>query len=111
MTGTVLGELPERSFVRTVQDLHFDLLGGRTGRAVNGIGAMGLLLMCLTGTVIWWQGLLNWRRGLMIDARRSLEARDLGSPQCRGVLDVRAHHRLGHHRGVFRLSDGFSTTR
>lgn len=71
VTGTVLGELPERSLVRTVQDLHFDLLGGRTGRAVNGIGAVGLLLMCLTGTVIWWQGLLNWRRGLMIDVSRS----------------------------------------
>ncbi len=71
VTGTVLGELPERSFVRTVQDLHFDLLGGRTGRVVNGFGALGLLLMCLTGAVIWWQGLLNWRRGLMIDVRRS----------------------------------------
>ena len=71
VTGTVLGELPERSLVRTVQDLHFDLLAGRTGRVVNGIGAVGLLLMCLTGTVIWWQGLLNWRRGLMIDVRRS----------------------------------------
>jgi uncharacterized iron-regulated membrane protein len=71
VTGTVLGELPERSLVRTAQDIHFDLLGGRTGRVVNGIGAVFLLLMCLTGTVIWWQGLLNWRRGLMIDVRRS----------------------------------------
>ena len=27
-TGQILGELPERSVVRTVQDLHFDLLAG-----------------------------------------------------------------------------------
>jgi uncharacterized iron-regulated membrane protein len=63
ITGTVLGELPERSFVRTLQDLHFDLLGGRTGRMVNGIGAGLLLLMCLTGLVIWWPGASQWRRG------------------------------------------------
>jgi uncharacterized iron-regulated membrane protein len=71
VTGTVLGELPEQSFVRTIQDLHFDLLGGRTGRVVNGLGAVALLLMCVTGAVIWWQGLQNWRRGLTIDLRRS----------------------------------------
>ena len=69
VTGTVLGELPDRSFVRSVQDLHFDLKGGRTGRVVNGIGAMGILLMCLTGSVIWWQG-AAWRRGLTVDLRR-----------------------------------------
>ena len=70
ITGAVLGELPERSPVRTLQDLHFDLLGGRTGRVVNGIGAGGLLAMCFTGLVIWWQG-VNWRRGLTVDFRRS----------------------------------------
>ncbi len=70
VTGAVLGELPEDAVVRTVQDLHFDLLGGRTGRAVNGVGAAGLLLMCLTGFVIWWQG-AEWRRGLTVDLRRS----------------------------------------
>jgi len=70
ITGAVLGEVPERSFVRTVQDLHFDLLGGRTGRVVNGVGAAFLLLMCATGLVIWWQG-VNWRRGLTVDFRRS----------------------------------------
>lgn len=69
-TATVLGELPDRSFVKTIQDLHFDLLGGRTGRIVNGIGAFLLLAMCVTGVVIWWRGAENWRRGLTIDFRR-----------------------------------------
>lgn len=71
VTGRVLGELPERSIVRTVQDLHFDLLGGRTGRLVNGIGAIGLLLMAITGIVIWWPGIAAWRRAFLVDFRRS----------------------------------------
>lgn len=70
-TGRVLGELPERSVIRTLQELHFDLLAGRTGRTVNGIGAITLLLMCATGLVIWWPGRRHWRSGLTIDVRRS----------------------------------------
>jgi uncharacterized iron-regulated membrane protein len=71
VTARVLGELPARSFVRTLQDLHFDLLAGRTGRVVNGIGAALLLAMCLTGVVIWWQGAGKWRRGLTVDFGRN----------------------------------------
>ncbi len=71
VSARVLGELPDRSLVRTVQDLHFDLLAGRTGRLINGIGAGVLLAMCLTGLVIWGPGVLNWRRSLTVDFRRS----------------------------------------
>jgi uncharacterized iron-regulated membrane protein len=69
-TGRVLGELPEHSWVRTIQDVHYNLLGGRTGRIVNGAGAGLLLLMCATGLVIWWPGMAAWRKGLTIDFRR-----------------------------------------
>jgi uncharacterized iron-regulated membrane protein len=71
VTASMLGEIPKTSFVRTLQDLHFDLLGGRTGRVVNGIGAAALALMCLTGLVIWWPGRLNWRRSLIVDFGRN----------------------------------------
>ena len=54
LSGDILGELPEHSVVRTLQDLHFDLLAGPTGRIVNGIGSVCLLLLCLTGLVVWW---------------------------------------------------------
>ena len=68
--GQVLGELPDESLTGVLQDLHFDLLGGRTGRIVNGIGAFVLLAMCATGLVIWWPGIATWRRALTIDPRR-----------------------------------------
>ena len=70
VTAEVLGELPGHSVVRTLQDLHFDLLGGPTGRVVNGVGALCLLLLCLTGLFVWWPGRAGWRRGLTVDWRR-----------------------------------------
>ena len=71
VTATMLGEIPKASFVRTLQDLHFDLLGGRTGRIINGTGAVVLTLMCVTGLVIWWPGRTNWQRSLVVDFRRN----------------------------------------
>ena len=68
VTAEVLGELPERSVVRTLQDLHFDLLAGPTGRVVNGIGALCLFLLCLTGVSVWWPE--RWRRAFTVDWRR-----------------------------------------
>jgi uncharacterized iron-regulated membrane protein len=70
-TGRILGELPDRSIVRTIQDLHFDLLAGRAGRIINGAGGGLLLLLCLTGLIIWWPGIATWRRGFTIDFKRS----------------------------------------
>jgi uncharacterized iron-regulated membrane protein len=71
VSGELLGELNETSLVRTLQDLHFDLLAGRRGRILNGIGAMLLLTMCLTGIVIWWPGRSAWRRSVRVDFSRS----------------------------------------
>lgn len=70
VSAELLGEIPEQSFVRTLQDLHFDLLGGRRGRFINGLGAIVLLGMCATGLVIWWPGRNNWTRSLRVDFSR-----------------------------------------
>lgn len=67
VTAELLGELPERSLVRGIQDLHFDLLAGRTGRVVNGVGAFCLLLLCVTGAIVWWPGRARWRRAILVD--------------------------------------------
>lgn len=70
VSAEVLGELPERSFVRTLQDLHYDLLGGRRGRTVNGVGAAALVVMGVTGIWVWWPGRGAWRRAITIDLGR-----------------------------------------
>lgn len=69
-TGRVLGELPDAGPVHTLQDLHFDLLGGRTGRIINGLGALCLLTMSVTGAVIWWPGIRRLRSALGFGAWR-----------------------------------------
>jgi uncharacterized iron-regulated membrane protein len=50
-------------------DLHINLLAGKRGRAINGIGAALLTLLCMTGAVVWWPGIENWRRSLTINRR------------------------------------------
>lgn len=49
--------------------LHDDLLFGRDGRTVNGVGAIVLTLLCVTGAVIWWPGVGAWRRGVTVQWR------------------------------------------
>lgn len=59
----------ENSVWRKLEDLHGNFLSGRTGRVVNGIGGVSLLLLCATGVVIWWPGRAGWKRALRIDWR------------------------------------------
>ncbi len=54
-------------------DLHDNLLCGPLGRLVNGIGAIVLALMCLTGLALWWPGKGRWRRSVTL--RRRVEGR------------------------------------
>lgn len=70
-TGAYLGHaLPAGWRLTTwLLDLHDNLLAGGTGRAVNGVGAVLLVLLSLTGAVVWWPGLSSWRRGLLVDMR------------------------------------------
>jgi uncharacterized iron-regulated membrane protein len=50
-------------------DLHVNLLAGPTGRLVNGVAAILLTLLALTGAVIWWPGITSWRRSLKVNVR------------------------------------------
>jgi len=60
-------ELSTRFSIEWIVNLHENLLSGSTGRLVNGIGAMCLTLLCLTGLIIWWPGIRNWRRSLTVN--------------------------------------------
>jgi uncharacterized iron-regulated membrane protein len=52
-------------------DLHGKLLFGDTGKIVNaGLGLLTMVL-CLTGFVVWWPGMKNWRRSLTLQRRVS----------------------------------------
>jgi uncharacterized iron-regulated membrane protein len=57
---------PGIRFISTLLDLHDNLLGGPTGREVNGFGALLVLVLGLSGLVIWWPGVKNWRRSLIL---------------------------------------------
>jgi uncharacterized iron-regulated membrane protein len=72
--GKVLGVFPrQRTWLDVILDLHESLLIPihRTGRVLNGIGGALLLLLNLTGMVIWWPGVRNWTRALKVDFRRN----------------------------------------
>jgi len=52
--------------VSKLLDLHDNLLAGPTGRKGNGIGAVAVLAIAITGLVIWWPGIRTWRRSLTL---------------------------------------------
>ncbi|PWU03077.1 MAG: hypothetical protein C5B51_19675 [Terriglobia bacterium] len=52
--------------VSTLLDLHDNLLAGSNGRKVNAAGALAVLVMTVTGMVIWWPGIKTWRRSLTV---------------------------------------------
>jgi uncharacterized iron-regulated membrane protein len=58
------------SWVEWMEDFHVNLLLGRTGRIWNGIGGITLLVLCISGFVLWWPGIKRWTRALLVDFRR-----------------------------------------
>jgi uncharacterized iron-regulated membrane protein len=75
-TGQVLGRLPGRlpagwGWIETVRNLHETLLIGVTGREINGVLAGFLLLVNLTGIVVWWPGIRGWTKALAVDWARN----------------------------------------
>lgn len=68
VTARIYG--PERTWVQWVHDLHiYLLLNENYGMQVNGIGAAVLLLLVVTGIVLWWPGIRVWARGLRVNIR------------------------------------------
>jgi len=67
-TGADLGESVPLGIrlVSKLLKLHDDLLGGTTGRSVNGVGALLVVLLAFTGIVVWWPGIKTWRRSLTV---------------------------------------------
>jgi uncharacterized iron-regulated membrane protein len=72
-TGTLIGLKKESEVLKFLRELHFNLLNGKTGRAVNGIGAACLFALAVTGIIVWWRGLTNWMQGFRISFSGSLK--------------------------------------
>ena len=67
-TGADLGNAVPPG-IRTISkliELHDDLLSGPRGRAVNGAGGAMLVVLALTGMVVWWPGIKAWRGSLTL---------------------------------------------
>ncbi len=73
-TGADLGDPLSRAqrIVEWLVDLHDNLLLGTTGRLLNGLAAILVTLLALTGVVLWWPGIKNWRRSLVINWKTNL---------------------------------------
>jgi uncharacterized iron-regulated membrane protein len=57
---------PALRFVEWLVSLHDDLLAGDVGRKINGIGGGLLLVIVVTGMILWWPGKRSWRRSLYV---------------------------------------------
>jgi len=67
-TGSDLGDMVPTGMwlVSKLLDLHDNLLAGPTGRKVNGVGALFVLALAITGLTLWWPGIKTWRRSLTL---------------------------------------------
>lgn len=67
-SGADLGDAVATGFwlVSKLIELHDDLLTGSAGRRVNGLAALGVMLVATSGLMIWWPGIARWRRSLTV---------------------------------------------
>jgi uncharacterized iron-regulated membrane protein len=49
--------------------LHTDLLGGKTGRTINGVASIIFTILCITGAIVWWPGIDKWKRSLWVNPK------------------------------------------
>ena len=68
--ASVLGSVERtRNWVWWLQDLHYALFLGTPGLKANGVFAAMLLLLAMTGPVLWWPGRRRLKYGLRIRRR------------------------------------------
>jgi uncharacterized iron-regulated membrane protein len=69
--GRLLGALDVNStWLYWIGQLHYNLLLDVPGYVANAIGAALLLILTLSGIVLWWPGIRRWATGFLVDFRR-----------------------------------------
>jgi uncharacterized iron-regulated membrane protein len=71
-SGRLVSTGCEPAFITWMAEFHDHLGAGRTGLLVNGLGALAVSVMCVTGAILWWPGRTRWRRSLVL--RRDVSA-------------------------------------
>lgn len=72
ISGSIIvfrNDLPTTFSIEWLVKLHTNLLSGPTGRITNGVGAVVVTLLCITGAVIWWPGITHLRRSVTVNFR------------------------------------------
>jgi uncharacterized iron-regulated membrane protein len=54
-----------------LSNLHVYLLSGETGLLISGWMALGLLILSLSGLILWWPGVQRWASALLLHRRTS----------------------------------------
>jgi len=74
-TGEDLGDPfpPSSEWLLWVVSLHDELLLPRdqSGRFWNGMGSILATLLCITGAIVWWPGIMTWRRAISVKRKAS----------------------------------------
>ncbi len=71
-SGRLVSTVCEPAFVTWMAEFHDHLGVGRPGLLINGLGAIAVIVMCVTGAILWWPGRTRWRRSLVL--RRDVSA-------------------------------------
>ena len=70
--GEPSGELDQNAtWLGVVERFHIDLLLRRNGRQWNGACATVLLVLVVTGAVVWWPGIQSWPRAFKVNLHRT----------------------------------------
>jgi uncharacterized iron-regulated membrane protein len=74
-TGEDIGDPfpPSAEWLLWVVMLHDDLLltADQRGRFWNGIGSVLVTVLCITGAIVWWPGIVTWRLAIAIKRKSS----------------------------------------
>lgn len=57
------------TFMGFVAQLHYNLMSGETGLAINAFAGGLAIFFAITGLILWWRGKAKWKNGLRIKIR------------------------------------------